>query len=86
MAKDLLSTGELVAEISHDLNHSLILGLTLGPDNDLTKMLHNPSFVDHSLSLIFLSWYHHRYYLLQLSSSCLFLLRSSTVLSSRTVL
>jgi hypothetical protein len=52
MTKDLLSTGELVLEIIHDLNCSLILGLTLGPDHDLTNMFHDPSFVDHSLSLI----------------------------------
>jgi hypothetical protein len=49
----LISTRELLLETSHDLNLNLYLGLTLGPDHDLKKnMLHNPSFVDHSLSLI----------------------------------
>jgi hypothetical protein len=37
---------------SHDLNLSLILGLSLGPDHDLTNMLCDPSFVDYSRSLI----------------------------------
>jgi hypothetical protein len=52
MTKDILSTRLLVPEISYDLNHSLIPGLTFGPDHDLTNMLCNLSFADHSLSLI----------------------------------
>jgi hypothetical protein len=50
--KDLDSTGDLVPGISNDPNCCVIHGLTLGPDHDLTNMLYDPSFVDHSLSLI----------------------------------